>query len=70
MSARRSPMERVAVLEQRVARVETEIARVATKVDEMHAVLMQAKGLRWAIVAVTGVVGFVTGISQWLMAKG
>jgi hypothetical protein len=69
MSARRSPNERVAVLEQRVIRVETELARMSAKVDEMHAVLMQAKGVRWAIVAVAGVVGFVTGISQWLMAK-
>jgi hypothetical protein len=69
MSARRGPNERVAVLEQRVIRVETELARMSAKVDEMHAVLMQAKGVRWAIVAVAGVVGFVTGISQWLMAK-
>jgi hypothetical protein len=69
MSARRSPNERVAVLEQRVIRVETELARMSAKVDEMHAVLMQAKGVRWAIVAVAGLVGFVTGISQWLMAK-
>jgi hypothetical protein len=69
MSARRSSNERVAVLEQRVIRVETELARMSAKVDEMHAVLMQAKGVRWAIVAVAGVVGFVTGISQWLMAK-
>jgi hypothetical protein len=69
MSARRSPNERVAVLEQRVIRVETELARMSAKVDEMHAVLMQAKGVRWAIVAVAGVVGFVTGISQWIISK-
>jgi hypothetical protein len=30
---------------------------------------MQAKGVRWAIVAVAGVVGFVTGISQWIISK-
>jgi hypothetical protein len=69
MSARRSPNERVAVLEQRVIRVETELARMSVKVDEMHAVLMQAKGVRLAVVAAAGLVGFVTGISQWLMAK-
>ena len=69
MSARRSPNERVAVLEQRVIRVETELARMSVKVDEMHAVLMQAKGVRWAIVAVAGVVGFVAGISQWIISK-
>jgi hypothetical protein len=69
MSARRSSNERVAVLEQKVFRGETELAGMSAKVDEMHAVLMQAKGVRWAIVAVAGLVGFVTGISQWLMAK-
>ena len=69
MSARITSNERIAVLEQRVIRVEAEVARISSKVDDMHAVLMQAKGVRWAIVAMAGVVGFVTGISQWLMAK-
>jgi hypothetical protein len=69
MSARTTSNERIAVLEQKVTRVEPELARMSAKVDEMHAVLMQAKGVRWAIVAVAGAVGFVTGISQWLMAK-
>jgi hypothetical protein len=67
MSARRSSNERVAVLEQKVFRGETELARMSAKVDEMHAVLMQVKGVRWAVAAVAGLVGFV--ISQWLMAK-
>jgi hypothetical protein len=35
----------------------------------MHAVLMQAKGVRWAVVAVAGVVGFATGVSHWLISK-
>ena len=56
-SSRRSPTSR------------TELDRMSAKVDEMHAILLQAKGVRWAIVAVSGLVGFVTGISHWLISK-
>ena len=42
---------------------------MAAKVDEMHAILLQAKGVRWAVIAVSGLVTFVTGISQWLFSK-
>jgi hypothetical protein len=35
----------------------------------MHAVLMQARGVRWAIIAVAGIVGFLTGLSHWFIAK-
>jgi hypothetical protein len=62
--------ERLAVLEQRTSHIEAELARISTKVDEMHAVLMQAKGVRWAVIAVSGLVGFVTGVSHWLISKG
>jgi len=61
--------ERLAVLEQRTSHIEAELTRISAKVDEMHAVLMQAKGVRWAVVAVAGVVGFVTGVSQWVISK-
>jgi hypothetical protein len=61
--------ERLAALEQRTSHIEDELTRISAKVDEMHAVLMQAKGVRWAVVAVAGVVGFVTGVSHWLIAK-
>jgi hypothetical protein len=61
--------ERLAVLEQRSSHIEAEVTRISAKVDEMHAVLMQAKGVRWAVIAVSGLVGFVTGISHWLIWK-
>jgi len=51
MTARRSPNERLAVLEQKVSHMEAELGRMSAKVDEMHAVLMQARGVRWAIIA-------------------
>jgi hypothetical protein len=57
------------MLEQRMTHVESELVRMAIKVDEMHAVLMQTKGVGWAIIAVSGLVGFLTGLSHWLMSK-
>jgi hypothetical protein len=35
----------------------------------MHAILLQAKGVRWTVIAVSALVGFLTGISHWLIAK-
>ena len=65
----RSPNERLAVLEQKVSHMEAELERISGKVDEMHAILIQARGVRWAIIAVSGLVGFLVGIAQWLVAK-
>jgi hypothetical protein len=67
--ARPTSAERHAVLEQRMTHVENELVRMAAKVDEMHAVLMQAKGVRWAVIAVSGLVGFLTGVSHWFLSK-
>ena len=52
MTARRSPNERLAVLEQKVSHMEAELGRMSAKVDEMHTILLQARGVRWAIIAV------------------
>ena len=69
MTARRSPNERLAVLEQKVSHMEAKLGRMSAKVDEMHAVLMQARGVRWAIIAVAGLVGFLAGLSHWVIAR-
>jgi hypothetical protein len=42
---------------------------MSAKVDEMHVILLQARGVRWAIIAVSGVVGFLIGISQWIISR-
>jgi hypothetical protein len=65
----RSPSERLAVLEQKVSHMEEELARMSSKVDDMHAILLQARGVRWAIIAVAGLVGFLAGISHWFFAR-
>jgi hypothetical protein len=69
MTARRSQSERLAILEQKVSHMEAELARMSGKVDEMHAILLKARGVRWAIIAVAGVVGFLAGISHWVIAR-
>jgi hypothetical protein len=54
MSASRSASERLVVLEQKVSHMEEELDKMAAKVDEMHAILL---------------VGFLAGISHWLISK-
>ena len=65
LSASLHPNERLAIVEEKVSHMEQEL----DKVDEMHAILLQAKGVRWAVIAVSGVVGFLAGISHWLIGK-
>jgi hypothetical protein len=61
--------ERLAVLEQKVSHMQVQLDRMSFKVNDMHAILLQAKGVRWAIIAVSGLVGFVTGVSHWLISR-
>jgi hypothetical protein len=69
MSAGRTTGERLVMLEQKVSHMEEALDKISTKVDEMHVILLQARGVRWAIIVVSGLVGFVTGISHWLVFK-
>ena len=61
--------ERLAVVEQKVSHMEEQLDKMSAKVNEMHAILLQAKGVRWAVIVVSGLVGFGTGISHWLISK-
>ncbi|HEY1361498.1 MAG TPA: hypothetical protein VGF60_04590 [Xanthobacteraceae bacterium] len=69
MSALGHRNERLAVLEQKVSQMEAALEKVSIKVDEMHAILLQARGVRWAVIAVSGLVGFLAGILHWLLGK-
>jgi hypothetical protein len=69
MGAGRTTGERLVMLEQKVSHMEEALDKISAKVDEMHVILLQAKGVRWAIIAVSGLVGFVTGISHWPVSK-
>jgi hypothetical protein len=69
MTVRRSANERLVILEQKVSHMEERLEKMSAKVDEMHAILLQARGVRWAVIAVSGLVGFLTGISHWLISR-
>jgi hypothetical protein len=69
MRAGRTTGERLVMLEQKVSHMEEALGKISAKVDEMHVILLQARGVRWAIIAVSGLVGFLTGISHWLVSK-
>jgi hypothetical protein len=52
--------EKAAVFEEKLASLEARFEKIEAKVDEMHNVLMQAKGARWAILAAAGLAGFLS----------
>lgn len=54
-------IERITTLEANQEHMATDITEIKGKVDEMHNMLMQAKGARWAVVAIAGAAGMVTG---------
>ena len=61
--------QRLAIVEQKVCRMEVAIDKVARKVDEMHAILLQARGVRWAVIAVCGLVGVLAGVAHWVIGR-
>ena len=57
------------LLRERVARLEVQMGNLSGKLDdthrkveEMHAILLQAKGARWVIVRLAGVAGLASGL--------
>jgi hypothetical protein len=66
---RRNSTERLVILEQKVFHMETKLGKMSDKVDEIHTILLQARGVRWTVIAVAALVGFLTGISRWFIAK-
>jgi uncharacterized Rmd1/YagE family protein len=50
--------ERVARLEERLEHCTGQLSDVQKKVNEMHDLLMQARGFRWMIVVLAGTAGF------------
>jgi hypothetical protein len=57
------------LLRERVAKLEVQMTHLADKLDdthkkveEMHAILLQAKGARWVIVGLAGVAGLASGL--------
>jgi hypothetical protein len=61
--------ERLEILEHKVSHMEEELDRMTAQVDEWHAILLQARGVRWAVITVSGLVGFFAGIAHWFIAR-
>jgi hypothetical protein len=57
--------ERVAILETSIKYLTEQLEDTHRKVEEMHAVLLQAKGAKWVLVGTAGIIGFLTA----MMAK-
>lgn len=51
--------DKVVALEVELRHLSAQVDEMADKVAEMHDVLMQARGVRWIIVLMAGVGGFV-----------
>ena len=59
--------ERIAVLEVQQRNIEVRLTAMGVKVDEMHGILLQAKGARWAILGVASLAGFLAGKASTIM---
>lgn len=62
------PNERLARVEERVDHIEEEVDSISIKVHEMHEVLMQAKGVRWAVMSFSALIGFLIGVGAFLIS--
>ena len=45
-----------------MAHLATKLDDTHTKVEEMHAILLQARGARWVIVGLAGIAGLASGL--------
>jgi hypothetical protein len=59
--------ERVAKLEVQMAKINEKLDDTHTKVEEVHTILLQAKGARWVIVGLAGVAGLASGLVAKVM---
>lgn len=54
--------ERVAKLEVQMNHLSAKLGDKHQKVEEMHSILLQAKGARWAIIGLAGIAGLASGL--------
>jgi len=53
--------ERIRALEVKIEHMSEAVVHMSSKVDELHSMLMQARGARWALLAIAGLAGFLSG---------
>lgn len=54
--------ERVAKLEVQMNHLSAKLDDMHQKVEEMHSILLQAKGARWVIIGLAGIAGLASGL--------
>jgi hypothetical protein len=54
----KTELERITRLETELEHMGREITTMSAKVDQMHTVLMQAKGAQWAVLGMAAFMGF------------
>ena len=54
--------ERVAKLEVQMGHLADKLDDTHQKVEEMHAILLQARGARWLIIGLAGIAGLASGL--------
>lgn len=59
--------DRVIALEVQVKNLEGDVQGMSRKVDEMHEILLQAKGARWVIVSAAALAGGITALLTKLL---
>jgi hypothetical protein len=63
-------LERIARLEAQFQHMNQTVDRMALRVDEMHSLLLKARGAQWVLIIVAATIGFVlsklTIVSGWL----
>jgi hypothetical protein len=59
--------ERVAKLEVQIKHLTAKLDETYKKVEEMHAILLQAKGARWVLIGLAGLAGLASGLVAKLM---
>lgn len=60
--------ERIAVLETNQQFMREQLSEMSTNVKEMHSILLQAKGARYAIIGAASLAGFVSGKFAGILA--
>ena len=59
--------ERMAVLETKVQHLSEQLEDTHRKVDEMHSLLLQAKGARWVIIGMAAIGGAIASFATKLL---
>jgi hypothetical protein len=62
--------ERMAVLETKVQHLSEQLEDTHKKVDEMHSLLLQAKGARWVIIGMAAIGGAIASVATTLITVG